>query len=246
MTTPTRVSGFSPAATQFFEDLEDQNTREFWLAHKDVFEREVREPMAALLDSLPAEYQPFKVFRMNRDIRFSADKSPYKTMHGAAHGVPGAVHYLHLDASGLMVACGSYMMPPDELERYREAVAADSSGEELSEILAELGRRRSVQRESRRGRAAEDRAARLPARPSASRPAATEGRDRHADSSWLGACRTGPTPLLRHRDLPDVCGSHRLAEALRGRGCLVAAGYRRHPTLRGMFTLYMACMPCTA
>jgi uncharacterized protein (TIGR02453 family) len=144
MTTPTRGSGFSPAATEFFEDLEDQNTREFWLAHKDVFEREVREPMAALLDSLPAEYQPFKVFRMNRDIRFSADKSPYKTMHGAAHGMPGAVHYLHLDASGLMVACGSYMMPPDELERYRAAVAADSSGEELSKILAALGRRRSL------------------------------------------------------------------------------------------------------
>ena len=66
-------------------------------------------------------------------------------MHGAAHGVPGAVHYLHLDASGLMVACGSYMMPPDELERYRQAVAADSSGQELAEILDELGRHRSVQ-----------------------------------------------------------------------------------------------------
>ena len=125
MTTPTSTSGFGPAATEFFEDLEDQNTREFWLAHKDVFDREVREPMAALLDSLPEEYQPFKVFRMNRDVRFSADKSPYKTMHGAAHGVPGAVYYLHLDASGLMVACGSYMMQPEELERYRQAVAAD-------------------------------------------------------------------------------------------------------------------------
>jgi uncharacterized protein (TIGR02453 family) len=144
MTTPTSTSGFGPAAAQFFEDLEDQNTRDFWLAHKDVFDREVREPMAALLDSLPEEYQPFKVFRMNRDVRFSADKSPYKTMHGAAHGLPGAVYYLHLDASGLMVACGSYMMQPDELERYRRAVADDSSGEELSEILAALRRRRSL------------------------------------------------------------------------------------------------------
>jgi uncharacterized protein (TIGR02453 family) len=144
MTTQTRPSGFGPAATQFFEDLEDQNTREFWLAHKAVFEREVREPMAALLDSLPEKYQPFKVFRMNRDIRFSPDKSPYKTMHGAAHGMPGAVHYLHLDASGLMVACGSYLMQPDELERYRQAVAEDSSGDELSEILAALRRRRSL------------------------------------------------------------------------------------------------------
>ena len=144
MTTPTRPSGFRPAATQFFEDLEDQNTREFWLAHKDVFDCEIRDPMAALLESLPEEYQPFKVFRMNRDVRFSADKSPYKTAHGAAHGVPGGVYYLHLDASGLMVACGSYMMPPDELERYRRAVVDDSSGKELSEILAALRRRRSL------------------------------------------------------------------------------------------------------
>ena len=145
MATSTRVSGFRPAATHFFEDLEDQNTREFWLANKEVFDREVREPMAALLDSLPEEYQPFKVFRMNRDVRFSADKSPYKIMHGAAHGIPGAVHYLHLDASGLMVACGNYMMQSEELERYRLTVADDASGEELTEILAALRRRRSLE-----------------------------------------------------------------------------------------------------
>ena len=41
MATHTSVNGFSSAATQFFEDLEDQNTREFWLAHRDVFEREI-------------------------------------------------------------------------------------------------------------------------------------------------------------------------------------------------------------
>ena len=145
MATSTRVSGFRPAATHFFEDLEDQNTREFWLANKEVFDREVREPMAALLDSLPEEYQPFKAFRMNRDVRFSADKSPYKIMHGAAHGIPGAVHYLHLDASGLMVACGNYMMQSEELERYRLAVADDASGEELTEIHAALRRRRSLE-----------------------------------------------------------------------------------------------------
>ena len=56
----------------------------------------------------------------------------------------GAVYYLTLDSLGLMVACGSYMMQPDELERYRQAVAADSSGEGLSEILAALRRRRSL------------------------------------------------------------------------------------------------------
>ena len=182
MATQTSVNGFSLAATQFFEDLEDQNTREFWLAHKNVFDHEVREPMAALLDSLPEEYQPFKVFRMNRDVRFSADKSPYKTTHGAAHGVPGGVYYLHLDASGLVVACGSYTMPPDELERYRQAVVDDSSGKELSEILAALRRRRSLSVGPGGAEPLKTAPARLSAGPSSSRSVASEGRHRDAHS----------------------------------------------------------------
>src|SRR5215210_8437689 len=97
--------------------------------------------MAALVDSLPERFQPFKVFRMNRDIRFSADKSPYKTQHGAAHEADGTVHYVHLDAHGLMAACGAYMMAPDQLERYREAVAADGTGRALQNILDDLGER---------------------------------------------------------------------------------------------------------
>ena len=130
--------GFTPRATAFFSDLEEDNSREFWTANKAVFEQEVKEPMAALVDSLPEAYQPFKVFRMNRDVRFSADKSPYKTQHGAAHETAGTVYYVHLDANGLMAACGAYMMAPDQLERYREAVARDDSGAELQAILGEL------------------------------------------------------------------------------------------------------------
>ena len=63
MATSTRVSGFQLGGNAVLRDLEDQNTREFLLAHKDLFEREVREPMAALLDSPSEEYQPFKAFR---------------------------------------------------------------------------------------------------------------------------------------------------------------------------------------
>ena len=74
----TDPRGFSVKATRFFEDLEDDNSREFWAANKNTFETAVKKPMAALLDSLPDRYQPFKVYRMNRDVRFSADKSPYK------------------------------------------------------------------------------------------------------------------------------------------------------------------------
>jgi uncharacterized protein (TIGR02453 family) len=136
-----QLGGFSTKATKFFAGLERDNSKGYWTANKAVFEEEVKEPMAALVDSLPERFQPFKTFRMNRDIRFSPDKSPYKTQHGAAHETDGTVYYLHLDARGLMVACGAYMMTPDQLERYRESVAADASGPLLENILKELSQR---------------------------------------------------------------------------------------------------------
>jgi uncharacterized protein (TIGR02453 family) len=137
----TEVGGFTPKATKFFAGLERNNSKEYWTANKEVFENEVKEPMAALVESLPERFGQFKIFRMNRDIRFSHDKSPYKTQHGAAHEADGTVYYVHLDARGLMAACGAYMMAPDQLERYREAVAADSTGRALEGILDDLSKR---------------------------------------------------------------------------------------------------------
>jgi uncharacterized protein (TIGR02453 family) len=139
--TDVQVGGFSARATKFFADLERDNSKDFWTANKAVFEKEVKEPMAALVESLPERWQPFKMFRMNRDIRFSPDKSPYKTQHGAAHEIDGTVYYVHLDAGGLMAACGAYMMAPDQLERYREAVAADVTGRALQDVLQDLSQR---------------------------------------------------------------------------------------------------------
>ena len=132
---------FTPNATKFFAGLERDNSKDYWTANKAVFENEVKEPMAALVESLPERFGPFKTFRMNRDIRFSADKSPYKTQHGAAHETDGTVYYVHLDAHGLMAACGAYMMAPDQLERYRQAVAAESTGPALEGILDDLNER---------------------------------------------------------------------------------------------------------
>ena len=134
-------AGFSARATDFFSGLEDDNSKEYWTANKEVFEREVKAPMAALVEWLPDRYQPLKVFRMNRDIRFSADKSPYKTQHGAAHETSGTVYYVHLDSNGLLAACGAYLMAPDQLERYREAVVREDTGTELAAILGELRER---------------------------------------------------------------------------------------------------------
>lgn len=134
-----RFPGFPPAAVEFYEGLEADNSRAYWHANKATFETAVRDPMAALLAGLPEQYHPFHVFRPNRDVRFSADKSPYKTIHGAgSETAGGAVHYLHLSSAGLLVASGMYLLAPDQLERFRAAVAADDTGPRLEQLIADL------------------------------------------------------------------------------------------------------------
>jgi uncharacterized protein (TIGR02453 family) len=132
------MRGFRPAALRFFQDLEEDNSREFWLAHADIYEREVKQPMLALLKSLPEKYQPFRLYRMNRDLRFTKDKSPYKTQQGALAEAEGGDYYLHVDGSGLLVAAGAYQLEPDQLERYRAAVDDGRKGKALERILADL------------------------------------------------------------------------------------------------------------
>ena len=90
--------------------------------------------MEALLAELAPEFGEGRVFRPNRDVRFSADKSPYKTAMAA---MAGDVGYVQLSAKGLGVGSGMWMMAADQLDRYRRAVADDGSGEELVGIVSE-------------------------------------------------------------------------------------------------------------
>ncbi len=126
--------GWPPEAIEFFEGLEADNSKSYWLAHKAFYEGQVKGPMEALLAELAPEFGEGKVFRPNRDVRFSADKSPYKTAMGA---MAGDVGYVQLSAKGLGVGSGMWMMAADQLDRYRRAVADDGTGEELVGIVAE-------------------------------------------------------------------------------------------------------------
>ena len=128
--------GFPGAATAFFAGLADDNSRGYVHEHRDVLDGAVRAPMAALLATMPPHLQPWHVFRMNRDVRYSADKSPYKAQHGAVHEGPrGAIAYLHLDAAGLLVATGAYVMSRDQLARYRAALDDDAVATALGDAL---------------------------------------------------------------------------------------------------------------
>jgi uncharacterized protein (DUF2461 family) len=119
--------GWPAQAVEFYDGLEEDNSREYWHAHKAVYSEAVLRPMEELLEELSARFGPGRIFRPNRDVRFSADKSPYKTAIGATLSGGG---YIQFSAAGLAAGRGMYMMAPDQLERYRRAVDTDPAGSE--------------------------------------------------------------------------------------------------------------------
>lgn len=134
-----RFTGWKGDFRGFFLGLRLDNSKAYFEAHRQQYETQVKAPMLALLADLEPEFgPPHRVSRPNRDIRFSADKSPYKLNIYADVERGG---YVALDADGLMVAGGRYMVDADQLKRMREAVAAERSGRRLVELVAELRRK---------------------------------------------------------------------------------------------------------
>ena len=126
--------GWSDAILDFFEGLEADNSKTYWQMHKKVYDQQVRAPMQELLAELTEEFGEPKIFRPNRDIRFSADKTPYKTQIGATLSGHG---YVQLSAAGLAVASGTYAFASDQLARYRRAVSLDLPGDALVKVVDE-------------------------------------------------------------------------------------------------------------
>jgi uncharacterized protein (TIGR02453 family) len=127
--------GWPAEAIEFYEGLEADNTRAYWQDHKKEYEEFVKAPMVELLAELAGDFGEGKIFRPFRDVRFSKDKSPYKTAIGATLERGG---YVQFSAHGLASGSGYYVMMPDQLERYRQAVDDDKSGLKVVEICNTL------------------------------------------------------------------------------------------------------------
>ncbi|CAM04909.1 uncharacterized protein (TIGR02453 family) [Saccharopolyspora erythraea NRRL 2338] len=139
-----RFEGFGDGAVEFFEQLEEDNSKAFWTDNLQLYREHVRGPMEALVAELEPEFGPGfgsgKVFRPHRDVRFSSDKSPYKTHCGAVieQGRGGGAYYVEISAAGMLVAGGCYHTESDQLARFRTAVDTEIHGERLREILDSL------------------------------------------------------------------------------------------------------------
>ena len=127
-------TGFPDEGLVFYEGLEADNSKTYWTQHKADYEAHVRAPFQALLDEVAPEFGTAKLFRPYRDVRFSADKTPYKTHQGAVirpeEGVLGA-WYVQVSAEGLRVAGGVWRLESDQVARYRRAVADGVQGPRL-------------------------------------------------------------------------------------------------------------------
>lgn len=140
---PPPFAGFAPAAFAFFRGLAENQTKTWFDANREVYETQVRAPLSALVVEVAARLSakglPFAgdpkraIFRLNRDVRFSADKSPYKTNAGAALTRDGGkmspgVLYIHVGAKDCFTAAGFYQPEPPALQALREAIAGDFAG----------------------------------------------------------------------------------------------------------------------
>ncbi|MBM7366394.1 DUF2461 domain-containing protein [Gordonia hydrophobica] len=135
-------TGFPEAALDFYDDLEIDNSKVFWEAHKGMYRDSVAAPMTALTGELADEFGEAKIFRPYRDVRFSKDKTPYKTHQGAFVAVgPATGYYVQIGAPGFRVGAGFYDADSERLARFRRAIDDDLHGAELERILATLRRK---------------------------------------------------------------------------------------------------------
>jgi len=158
------MSYFTEASLRFLRGLARNNKREWFEAHRAEYEEHVKAPMADLVREMDVRMSTFApeiggdprraVFRIHRDVRFSRDKSPYKThaacwfSHvGASHKVGreadggGAGFYFHLQPGASLVAAGCWMPPRPALLRFRARIASDTAGWERVVLAPALRKR---------------------------------------------------------------------------------------------------------
>ena len=139
---------FTPASLRFLRGLAKNNNKPWFEAHRDEYEEALREPMRELIGDMDARFSKFapeivgdpkrSMFRINRDIRFSEDRSPYKShaacwfFHRRADHAVGsdaeggsAGFYFHLEPGQSLVGAGLWMPPRPQLNRLRDAIADD-------------------------------------------------------------------------------------------------------------------------
>ncbi|MFH2126394.1 MAG: DUF2461 domain-containing protein [Pseudomonadota bacterium] len=151
-----KFQGFTPQTVKFFQDLAKHNSKAWFQDRKALYDNEVLAPSRAFVSAMGtrlAKIAPLvnadpkvnkSLFRIYRDVRFSKDKSPYKThmglwfWEGPGPRMECSGFYFQLEPPRLMVAVGMYCMPKFLLAPYRQAVADAKLGAELERAVKKV------------------------------------------------------------------------------------------------------------
>lgn len=133
-------NGFSSDVFSFYEELHENNTRDFWQEHKSFYESEISKPLIELAALLSPEFGSVKVFRPYRDLRFTKDKRPYQEFASlAVEQTPqGGALYFQLSADGIYVAGGFWRIESTQLETWREALNNPGFAQEAHSFIDKL------------------------------------------------------------------------------------------------------------
>ncbi len=146
-------SGFTKETVSFFRKLKKYNTRDWFEANREVYREHVLEPAKAFITAMGPGLKKISpnivaapkvnksIFRLNRDTRFTADKSPYKPnlglyfWEGPLSRMESPGFYVHLEPPKFLLAGGYYIFPQWLIGPYRKAVVHPKYGKELAAIL---------------------------------------------------------------------------------------------------------------
>jgi uncharacterized protein (TIGR02453 family) len=151
-----KFEGFPKECITFFRDLKTNNNKQWFDHHKDEYIQYVKKPSESFVVAMGSLLKKFSpdiiaipktnksLFRINRDTRFSMDKSPYKTNLGIYFWqapfskMESSGFYFHLEPPNVMIAAGIYAMPKPTLSLYRRAISDDKIRKSLMKILHKI------------------------------------------------------------------------------------------------------------
>jgi uncharacterized protein (TIGR02453 family) len=156
MAEESEFKGFSKETVAFLRGLKRNNSRDWFESHREIYESHVLEPAKAFVGALGGRLKEISpnivaapkinksIFRLNRDTRFSLDKSPYKPnlglyfWEGPRSRMESPGFYVHLEPPTFLLGAGYYMFPDWVRERFRRAVLHPEHGKELARILKKI------------------------------------------------------------------------------------------------------------
>lgn len=153
---PSGFNGFTKQTVQFWQELKKNNKKTWFDQHRELYDEHVVAParefvaaMGARLKKIAPDIQAIpqvnkSLFRVNRDTRFSKDKSPYKThmglwmWEGLGKRMESSGFYFHLEPPGVMLGVGLHIFPKNLLDVYRSAVDDGKTGAALTRIIGKI------------------------------------------------------------------------------------------------------------